>query len=102
MYLRKYKQKLNFTPLFPTTKCRESLCDIVNMASVNSVYGLEGLGFDSRQRKRFIPSPVRQDRVWGLLFDGYGGSLPSYFFFLVTFFFLSYFFSFPSYFFSLS
>jgi hypothetical protein len=74
MYLTKYKQKLHFTPLFPATKRLEGLCGIVSMASVNSVYGLGGLGFDSRQSKRFIPSPVRQDRMWCLLIDGYGFS----------------------------
>jgi hypothetical protein len=71
MYLKKHKQKLHFTSLFSAAKRRESLCDIVNMASVNSVYGVEGLEFDSRQRKRFIPSPVCQDRMWVLLSDGY-------------------------------
>jgi len=76
MYPTKYKQKIYFTPLFPATKRRESLCVMVNMASVNSVYGLEGLGFDSRQSKKFNPSPVRHDRMWGLLFDGHGVSFP--------------------------
>jgi len=49
---------------------------MANMASVNSVYGLEGLGFDSRQSERFIPSPVCQDRMWGFLFEGCGVSFP--------------------------
>jgi hypothetical protein len=37
-----------------------------------NVYGLEGLGFDSRKSKRFIASPECQDKIWGLLFGGYG------------------------------
>jgi len=76
MHLTKYMKELRFTPLFPTTKRRDSLCSMANMASVNSVYGLEGLGFDSRQSERFIPSPVCQDRMWGFLFEGCGVSFP--------------------------
>jgi hypothetical protein len=30
-YLTKYKQKLHFNSLFPATKRKESLCDILNM-----------------------------------------------------------------------